>query len=308
MGFLLVGNREYQDLQRSRSMQRANFRRESRRRQGRRTLRYPTEMGSLPKFPIWLRNKVASIIDEQGPHSISRTVVDLSRPPKPCATSFRSMRAYGMHLRCKSAEICADTMDSGVAVLFLPRMTSNTLRHNEVSSETTEYVGWIEEILELDYRRHCVIVLLCSWVKARHGGPNPTVRRDRYGFTSVKFTPDSVMGLSADSFAFPIHVQQVFFAPDTEDPEWKVVCKVVVRGRRGEREFESSPSADILSIGHDASFEGLSALPSEGQPESSTNARVPAVDVVVDMAIAEEGTDFISEGETRMLGDSSADE
>lgn len=91
-------------------------------------------------------------------------------------------------------------------------------------------------------------------------------------------------------------------------PEWKVVCKVVVRGRRGEREFESSQSADILSIGHHASFEGLSALPSEGQPGSSTNARVPAVDVVVDMAIAEEGTDFISEGETRMLGDSSADE
>jgi hypothetical protein len=41
-----------------------------------------------------------------------------------------------------------------------------------------EYVGYIEEILELDYRRHCLVVLVCEFVKANYRGENATIIGD----------------------------------------------------------------------------------------------------------------------------------
>jgi hypothetical protein len=257
-----------------------------------------------------MREKVEATVNDLGPHVIPETVVDLSRPPKLLATSFRSMRAYGMHLRCKSAEIGAETVDSGVAVSFLPRMSIDALRRNELDNTSTEYVGWIEEIVELDYRRHCVIVLACSWVKARQGGPNPTIRRDKYGFTCVKFSEDALMRVTADSFAFPIHVQQVFYAPDVLSPDWKVVCKVVVRGRRGEREFANSGENGILSMGRDAQFPGLRALPSPVVQArlQQTHALFASTPNDAHAAQTEDVADYEEDEETRLLGDSSEDE
>lgn len=48
-------------------------------------------------------------------------------------------------------------MDSGVQATF----------SDDAGEETEEYVGWIEEILELEYRSTCVIVFLCPRVKGK---------------------------------------------------------------------------------------------------------------------------------------------
>jgi hypothetical protein len=72
-----------------------------------------------------------------------------------------------------------------------------------------EYVGRIEEILELNYGVLNTIVFFCNWVKANYIGSNATIKRDEYGFTFVNF--NSLIPISNQSFAFPIHVEQVFF-------------------------------------------------------------------------------------------------
>jgi hypothetical protein len=48
--------------------------------------------------------------------------------------------------------------------------------------DSVEYIGWMEEILELNYRSHCCIVVLCSWIPGTLGIRNAKVEKDKYGF------------------------------------------------------------------------------------------------------------------------------
>ena len=54
-------------------------------------------------------------------------------------------------------------------------------------------------------------------------GPWATMKRDEYGFTLVKF--DHTILYSANSFAFPLHAQQVFFVDNVAHLGYKVVLQ-----------------------------------------------------------------------------------
>jgi hypothetical protein len=85
---------------------------------------------------------------------------------------------------------------------------------------------------------------------------NASVKRDEYGFIVAKI-PTGQIPVGPDSFAFPINVQQVFFADNDSHRNWKVVCRVDVRSRRSALQFAIDDS-DVLHIGRDADFVGLS--------------------------------------------------
>jgi hypothetical protein len=53
--------------------------------------------------------------------------------------------------------------------------------------ESADFVGWIEEILELDYRNHCCIVFICSWIPGNMSASNAKVVYDDYGFKLGNF-------------------------------------------------------------------------------------------------------------------------
>ena len=89
-------------------------------------------------------------------------------------------------------------------------------------------------------------------MKAKYNGPSPTIIRDDLDFTVANF--NNMM----DSFAFPIHCQQVFFSEDPTRAGWKVVCHIDVRGRRGDLHF-ARPDIEMLAFGLDSSFHGLQA-------------------------------------------------
>lgn len=163
---------------------------------------YPRHLSSLPKFPKWLRLEVDRLIAEG--REIPEMVRESSRPPSLEATAFRSMKAHKMHLRVRSAEEHKLTCDSTVAATFL-QPERRTLNEEHQSFVAVEYIGFVDEILELNYSGHCVIVLLYSWVKARMGGQNATVKRDEYGFTLAK-VPSEERPVGPDLFAFPINV------------------------------------------------------------------------------------------------------
>ncbi len=92
-----------------------------------------------------------------------------------------------------------------------------------------EYVGWVEETFELNYRVLNTIVLLYNWVKANYNGSNATIKQDEYGFVLVKFS--YFIPISDQSFVFPLHVEQVFFPNDARKRGWKVVLWKEPRGR-----------------------------------------------------------------------------
>jgi hypothetical protein len=80
---------------------------------------------------------------------------------------------------------------------------------------------------------------------------------DLYGFTSANISNRMVVGLGPECFAFPIHVQQVFYSKDARGPDWRTATKIEVRGRRGERHYALEEEGGLFAVGHDVQFEGL---------------------------------------------------
>jgi hypothetical protein len=210
----------------------------------------------MPSFADWLRTKVSAAADSE--NKPPTDVVEASHLPEIRATGYRHMYAHGMHFYIKDAEEEKITCDSAVAA-SISRRKSRREFLNSGEMEMMEYVGWIQEILELDYRSHCYIVLLYSWIPAKLEASNPKVVQDRYGYALANL--QSPMTLGQNSFAFPTQCQQVFFSDDVEysglhGVDWKVVCGTTVRGRRGESDYER-PEIDILNPGRAVDWEGL---------------------------------------------------
>jgi hypothetical protein len=213
---------------------------------------YPQRLGTLPVFPEWLNGEVerAQVVGSY----VADMVKESSKFPTMEATTFRSMKAHRMHIRVRSTEEDKSTFDSSVTATYM-QLTRGTKDDANPRFVPVEYVGWVDEILELNYSGHCIIVLLCSWVKAKFGGPIGTVKQDDCGFTLAK-VPQGHTPVGPESFAFPINVQQVFYSVDEVDTNWKVVCRVDVRSRRSQLQFAVDDS-EVLNIGRDAEFTGL---------------------------------------------------
>ncbi len=92
-----------------------------------------------------------------------------------------------------------------------------------------EYVGWVKEILELNYKVLKNITFLCNWLKENYSGNSTTMKKDKYDFTFVNFA--SLIPISNQFFAFPLHVKQVFFAKDPKESGSKVVLHKDPHGR-----------------------------------------------------------------------------
>jgi hypothetical protein len=81
-----------------------------------------------------------------------------------------------------------------------------------------EYKRWVDEIIRVDYRKFELLILFCMWVQANMTGARATMKCDEYGFTLIKF--DWRIPYSADLFAFPRQVQQVFFIDEVDNAEY----------------------------------------------------------------------------------------
>ena len=219
-------------------------------------IHYPQALRNLPKFPEWLQQEVGAAADSVVKPSAEE--VEESRLPENVAIAYRAMYAHGMHLRIRTAEEEKVTCDSAVAAAVLRRNRGRSSgRGGQLQKQ--KYVGWVEEIMELDYRNHYYVVLVCSWILGTLTGQNPKVIRDDYGFTLGNFR--NTMALGPDSFAFPTQCIQVFYSDDQVKStrtggDWKVICSTDVRGRRGD--FNAArPDIDMLAMGRDSDFHGL---------------------------------------------------
>ena len=252
----------------SRWKEREAFRKMCRRRHPTLTVRYPLELHDLPPFATWLTSRLSR--QRSSGEDVDVDVAQYAQPPERYAISHRKMYAFGMHFRVRGAEGGLVTRDSCVVASFT-RQIPWGLRNGRPIETTEEYVGYIEEILELDYRNHCTTVLVCDWVRPSADPRHPNITRDQYGFTVANFNRMDGK-VHSNSFAFPLHCQQVFFSNDPTRPGWKVVCRTDVRGRRGQLQTNQS-LPHIIDVGHDADFLGL-----QPQMEDVEPTREPATD------------------------------
>ena len=100
---------------------------------------------------------------------VSDDVRTLLLPSSRNAKGYKSMYAYGNHIRIRGVEVDLSTCDSGVAATFLQSCWSSS---NDKNTRTTnlEYVGWVEEIISVDYGKFEVVVLYCTWAQANRSG------------------------------------------------------------------------------------------------------------------------------------------
>ena len=148
------------------------------------------------------------------------------------------------------------TCNNGVAATFSQACRASRKDQNHTVTNV-EYVGWVEEIIGVDYGKFELLLLYCKWVQATWSGPRATMKRDEYGFTFVKF--EHTIPYSSDSFAFPLHAQQVFFVDDVAHPRWKVVLRKEPRSARVPCTAKGRPYLDCLSLHNDGSHQGLTA-------------------------------------------------
>lgn len=206
----------------------------------------------LPTFTLWLHDKVSS--EKADGVDVDSTVDALSSLPSQIAMRYRSMSSYGYHYRVRSSEEHMKTMDSGIAATFLRECRFGLRDRNPVIAPV-EYVGHLEEIIELDYATFRPVVLIGTWVKANYRGATATVKKDSLGFTIANFAQTIPFG--RDSFAFPLQVEQVFFCECAEAPGWKVVVQTEPRGKRVVASPEDIEGGLLFHHGRDNEFPGL---------------------------------------------------
>jgi hypothetical protein len=124
-------------------------------------IRYPEELRSTPVFSDWLHEAVDAAWNSST--RPSQDVLEASKLSEIRATGYRAMYVNGMHLRIRTAEEEKVTCDSAIAAAVRKRRRG-TDNYEGGIFDKMEYVGWVEEILELNYRSHYIIVLICSWV------------------------------------------------------------------------------------------------------------------------------------------------
>ena len=110
--------------------------------------------------------------EQQGGLIVDPLVVDTARGPLPIATTYKAMYAY----RVLSVKSSLKTTNSGVAATF-KQVCKNGIRNANQMNADVEYVGHIEEILELNYRHHCLVVLVCDFIKANYVGNNAIIKK-----------------------------------------------------------------------------------------------------------------------------------
>ncbi len=138
-----------------------------------RNLVFPYDLAPLPPFATWIR--VFTTVTLNDGDTIDKDIVHMYMPPTLEAMSYQAMYAYGNHIRVASAKEHLTTSDCDVVATFEQECILGPSDQRPVLAKL-EYVGQVEEILELNYGVLNTIVFLCNWVKTNYIRSSATVK------------------------------------------------------------------------------------------------------------------------------------
>jgi hypothetical protein len=200
--------RKYAEAFQARARERTAFNEAFASRYGRRAvINYPIKLNRLLEFVEWLKEEVAKAM--QSNDKPAKDVYKASRLLERVAMGYKAMYEYGMYLRIWEAEEDKVTCDIGVAAAVWECKRSKDYEAMD-NLDSAENVGWMEEILELNYQSPCYIIVLCSWIPGALGIRNAKVEKDRYSFLLGNF--NIAIHVGPKSFVFPTQYQQVVFS------------------------------------------------------------------------------------------------
>lgn len=121
------------------------------------------------------------------------------------ARKYPTMWAYGRHYRVDSVDVKREFFDCGIIVDFKQSNQSSSKDKNIVEGNL-QYVGKIQEIIELDYCSFKCCNIKCRWYEAFE-------RTHRHDTHSGLFSIDSSCFLLEDKepYVLPIHCECKYF-------------------------------------------------------------------------------------------------
>ena len=160
---------------------------------------------SYPLFSAWLDDRVDSMLLAN--EVVSPELRNLSQLPKSIVAEYRTMWAFGNHFRVEDPLMGNQylTYDSGVACVAATVCQASAADRRPAEA-TLQYVGILDNIIQLDYIVRQINVLACSWIKPNVMG-NPSMRQDSHKFTLIKHV--AFQPANAEPYVMPAHVSQV---------------------------------------------------------------------------------------------------
>ncbi len=143
------------------------------------------DLAPVPPFATWIKVSIGVTLNDGG--IIDKDIIHMSMPPTLEAMSYQTMHAYGNHIRAASVKEHLTISDYGIMATFEEEYILGPNDQIPILAKL-EYVGWVKEILELNYGVLNTIILLCNWVKANYTRSSATFK---YGFTRELFIPYS---------------------------------------------------------------------------------------------------------------------
>ena len=113
---------------------------------------------------------------------------------------FSGMWAYVNRLRLEEKDKGKEKCDCVVSAEFIHE------------TEKKFYVGFIQEIIQVDYGENSPILLKCKWVKPS------AVQLDEYGF--VRTNIRQFLSKTVDPYVSPLQFNQSYLIDDVRSPGW----------------------------------------------------------------------------------------
>jgi len=101
-----------------------------------------------PPFATWIKASIIVALNDGD--TIDNDIMHVSMPPTMEAMSYRTMYAYGNHIHVANAKEHLTINDCGLVAIFEQKCISSPNDQRLVLAKL-EYVGQVEEILELNY-------------------------------------------------------------------------------------------------------------------------------------------------------------
>lgn len=118
---------------------------------------------------------------------------------------YPAMWAYGHHYRVERVDAKRRSFDCGVMVDFKQSSRASSKDKNVIEGNL-QYVGKIQEIIELDYRSFKCSIFKCKWYEAFNMTQRHDIHSGLFSIDSSKYLP-----LDKEPYVLPIHCEQVFF-------------------------------------------------------------------------------------------------
>ena len=157
---------------------------------------------------------------------MSDEINNLENGPDDMAWRYNAFNINGFHFRVKHMDDHHLTQNSGVS-LKAETLSYASRKDNNPRVGFVYYYGQLTDIIQIRYTNDMTFVMFkCDWVDNIHGKKEDAFKFTLVNFNHLLYRDDRDTN---EPFIFASQVEQVWYAPDPLQSDWRVVVKMSQR-------------------------------------------------------------------------------